>query len=127
MGLPSFSNLWIAVAALALAGVVLFFVGPMLLGLGGDSPGTGGRPTAVPSAEATASPSPTLPPEPTPQVYVVAKGDTMSRIAKRFGVTVEQLLAANPQVKIADRFKVGDQLTIPVPCGRADRRGVRVP
>jgi len=45
----------------------------------------------------------------------VAKGDTMSRIAKRFGVTVEQLLEANPQIKNPDRIKIGDQLTIPVP------------
>ena len=97
-----------------LAGAFLFFVGPMLLGLGGDSPGTGGGATPSPAQE-TASPSPTLPPEPTAQVYVVAKGDTMSKIAKRFDVTIEQLLAANPQIKNADKIKIGDQLTIPVP------------
>ncbi|MEW6223086.1 MAG: LysM peptidoglycan-binding domain-containing protein [Chloroflexota bacterium] len=114
VGLPSFSSLWIAVAALVLAGAFLFFVGPMLLGLGGDSPGTGGGATPSPTPE-TASPSPTLPPEPTAQVYVVAKGDTMSKIAKRFDVTIEQLLAANPQIKNPDRIKIGDQLTIPVP------------
>jgi hypothetical protein len=114
VGLPSFSNLWMAVAALVLAGAFLFFVGPMLLGLGGDSPGTGGGATGSPAQE-SASLSPTLPPEPTAQVYVVAKGDTMLKIAKRFDVTIEQLMAANPQIKNADRIKVGDAITIPVP------------
>ncbi|HYO43144.1 MAG TPA: LysM domain-containing protein, partial [Candidatus Limnocylindrales bacterium] len=63
----------------------------------------------------TEEPSPTDPPAPTVQVYVVAKGDTMSRIAKKFGVTVEELLAANPQIKNPDKIKIGDPITIPVP------------
>ena len=59
-------------------------------------------------------------------------GDTISKIAKKFNVTPEDLLAANPQVKNPNRIKVGDQLTIPVP-GRAEpgsgaqRRGVAQP
>ena len=40
---------------------------------------------------------------------------TMSKIAKRFGVTVEQLLLANPQVKDPNKIAIGDGLTIPVP------------
>ena len=39
----------------------------------------------------------------------------MSKIAKRFGVTVEALTAANPQIKNPNKIKVGDQITIPVP------------
>ena len=42
-------------------------------------------------------------------------GDTISKIAKKFDVTPEDLLAANPQVKNPNRIKVGDQLTIPAP------------
>ncbi len=43
----------------------------------------------------------------------MAKGDTMSKIAKKFGVTVEQLQAANPQVKDPNKIKMGDPLNIP--------------
>jgi LysM repeat protein len=46
---------------------------------------------------------------------VVAKGDTMSKIAKRYGLTIEALLAANPQIKNPNKIKVGDEITIPVP------------
>jgi LysM repeat protein len=48
-------------------------------------------------------------------VYVVAKGDTFSKIATKFGLTIEELQAANPQVKNIDKIKIGDQLTIPEP------------
>ena len=119
VGLPSMGGgiprLGVAVIALVLAGLVLFFVGPMLLGIGGDdNNGVGARPSPS-AAIATPTPEPTVPPAPTPQVYVVAKGDTMSKIAKRFGVTVEQIMAANPQVKNPDKIKIGDELTIPLP------------
>jgi len=45
----------------------------------------------------------------------VAKGDTFSKIAHKFGISVEELQAANPQVKNIDKIKIGDQLTIPEP------------
>jgi LysM repeat protein len=120
VGLPNFGGgiprLGVALLALVFAAIVLFFVGPMLLGIGGDNGGGGAGATPRPTA-AAASPSaePTLPPAPTPQAYVVAKGDTMSKIAKKFGVTVEELLAANPQIKNPNKIDVGDELTIPVP------------
>ena len=60
---------------------------------------------------------PTVPPAPTPQVYVVAKGDTMSKIAKRFGLTMAEVMAANPQIKNPNKIAIGDQITIPVPVG----------
>ena len=77
----------------------------------------GGRRAAatVAPADATATPIPTVPPEPTPKIYVVAKGDTMSKIARKNHVTVEQLLAANPKIKNPNLIKVGDKVTIPVP------------
>ncbi len=117
IGLPGFggiSRLGIAAAAIVLAAVVLFFVGPMLLGIGTDN-GGGGAPTALPSAEASVTPEPTVAPPPTPQIYVVARGDTMSKIAKRFGLTVDQLLAANKQIKNPNKIQIGDEITIPVP------------
>jgi LysM repeat protein len=99
---------------IVLAGTVLFFVGPMLLG-GWQVPGHRRWGTPAASADASASTSPTLPPAPTPQVYVVVKNDNVSKIAKKFGVTIEQLLAANPQIKNPNSIKAGDEITIPVP------------
>ena len=44
--------------------------------------------------------------------YVIAAGDTFSAIAKAHGLTLDALLAANPQVADPDRIAVGDRLTI---------------
>jgi len=45
--------------------------------------------------------------------YTVRPGDTISKIAMRNGVTVAQLLQANPVVTDPNRIKVGDVLNIP--------------
>ncbi len=56
---------------------------------------------------------PTTPlPSPTPFTYTVQTGDTMSEIAERFNVSLDDLLAANPQVS-ANAMSVGEVLTIP--------------
>jgi LysM domain/D-alanyl-D-alanine carboxypeptidase len=44
---------------------------------------------------------------------VVRAGDTMILIAKRHGVTLQALLAANPQITNPDRIQVGQNITIP--------------
>ncbi|OLN27782.1 Translation initiation factor 2 [Desulfovibrio sp. DV] len=49
-----------------------------------------------------------------PQTYTVARGDTLSRIAKKFGITSKELMAANG-MKDADRIDAGRVLTIPAP------------
>lgn len=46
-------------------------------------------------------------------VYVVKKGDYISKIAKENGVKVSDLKAANPQVTNFDRIVVGQKLNIP--------------
>ena len=119
MALPSFggiSRIGVAAVAVVLAAVVLFFIGPMLLGIGGSNPGGGGAPAASqPAEELTPTPIPTEKPAPTPQVYTVARGDTMLKIAKKFGVTMEALLAANPKIKNPNKIGVGDPINIPVP------------
>jgi LysM repeat protein len=102
-----------AIVALVFAGATLFFLGPMLLGIGGDEEAA--RATPSPIIDASARPSPTLPPAPTPKIYIVVKNDKLAKIAERNGVTLEALLAANPQIKNPNRIKVGDQITIPVP------------
>jgi murein DD-endopeptidase MepM/ murein hydrolase activator NlpD len=45
--------------------------------------------------------------------YTVKPGDTLSKIAMRNGVTVPQLLQANPHVKDPNMIKVGDVLNVP--------------
>jgi len=45
--------------------------------------------------------------------YVVKKGDTLERIAKRFGLTVLELVSANPTLKSLDRIPLGATLLIP--------------
>ena len=53
------------------------------------------------------------PPPPTPTTYTIKKGDTLSKIAKSFGVTAQQILTANPQIKDPNKIKIGDVITIP--------------
>lgn len=73
-----------------------------------------------PFRTATASLTPTvvpvltqaLPATPTPFIYVVVQGDTLSTIAERLGVSLEALLAANPGVQ-PSALPLGERLTIP--------------
>ena len=51
---------------------------------------------------------------PTQQVYVVKANDTMSKIAKRFGLTTDQLCTANKAtITNCDKIAIGDELVIP--------------
>lgn len=45
--------------------------------------------------------------------YTVQKGDTLTSIAKKYGVTVPELLKANPSIKDPNLIKVGQVITIP--------------
>jgi nucleoid-associated protein YgaU len=106
--------LLVAVVALALAAAVLFAL-PGLLGFGSPSAVSSPSPSPLTSAAAETF-APTAVPEPTPQVYIVQSGDTMSKIAKRFHVPLADLIAANAQsIPNPDRLQIGDQVTIPVP------------
>jgi LysM repeat protein len=113
--LPGIPRIAVLAGALGAAALALFFL-PALLGVGGGG-GTGS--SASPSrsaAVATATPAPTPIPEPTAQTYVIKSGDTLLKIAKKFDVTVEELLAANKAtIKNKDKIKVGQEIVIPVP------------
>ena len=67
-------------------------------------------PTPEPTPTATPIPRPT--PTPTATVYVVQSGDTLSGIAARFNVTVDDLVQANRIVN-PDALQVGQEITIP--------------
>ena len=45
---------------------------------------------------------------------MVKPGDTLTKIAKKFGLTNDQILAANKQIKNPNKIAVGDEITIPV-------------
>jgi LysM repeat protein len=47
---------------------------------------------------------------------VIKEGDTLSAIAREFGLTVEQLLAANEEtIENPNLIAVGDEIIIPAP------------
>jgi LysM repeat protein len=113
-GLPGIPRIAIWAGALGVAALALFFL-PALLGVGGG--GTGASPSLTRTAVvATASPDPTPVPEPTAQTYTLKSGDTLLKVAKRFGLTLDQLVAANKDtIKNPDKVKVGQVIVIPVP------------
>jgi LysM repeat protein len=115
-GVPTIAILF---GGVVLAAVVLFFL-PGVLGIGGRDGGNGAGAGASPSpssaVEETASPSPTAIPDPTPQLYTIKAGDTLSKIARRFNVSLDALLAANKEtIKNPNRIQVGDEIIIPLP------------
>ena len=102
----------VAVVALALAAAVLFAL-PGLLGFGNPSAENSPGPT-TPIRTQLVTPAPTPVPQPTDQIYLVKAGDTLSRIAGRFNITLEELIAANAEtLPDPDKLQIGDQLIIP--------------
>jgi LysM repeat protein len=113
--MPQLPRLVVLAMALAIAALALFFL-PALLGVGGGRD-TGGLATASPSASQgveSSSPVPSVSAAPSQQVYVIKAGDTLSKVAKRFGVTLEELLAANKDtITNPDKIAIGDEIVIP--------------
>lgn len=112
VGLPSLpgSSVLVGFVALVMAAAVLFFL-PAFLGVGDDEPSA--TPTPTPVASVTPPPEPTPTPAPTPTIHVVSEGETLSKIASDYGLTLDDLLAANPQITDADRIAIGDEVIIP--------------
>ena len=113
-GLPRVAVL---AGALAIAALVLFFA-PALLGiLGGGDAQPSPSPTPSPSV-AVGSPTiqPSTGPAPAVSTYVIKTGDTLSKVAADFGLTLEQLMEANVlTITDADLIAVGDEILIPIP------------
>ncbi len=55
------------------------------------------------------------PPPPCPFSYTVQPGDTLFFIAQRFGVSLQKLIAANPQIPDPNLIFPGQVITIPCP------------
>ncbi len=67
----------------------------------------------LPKPEPEPEPTPTPKPEPDKFfVYTVVRGDTLSAIAKRYGVTIRQLIETN-NIEDPNLIRVGQQLVIP--------------
>lgn len=114
-GLPGVPRAVLLFGALIIAAVALFFL-PAFLGIGGpETPGAASSSPSASIAAPTATPAPTPEPEPTPQTYTIKQGDTLSKIARSFGLTLDQLLAANTETIVdANKITVGDVIIIPV-------------
>ncbi|MCX6015697.1 MAG: LysM domain-containing protein [Chloroflexales bacterium] len=70
-------------------------------------------PTLDVNATATAY-SLSILPSPTPSgMYVIKAGDSLSLIAEDFSTTVEDIMAANPDVTKAEEIQVGQAIIIP--------------
>jgi murein DD-endopeptidase MepM/ murein hydrolase activator NlpD len=65
-------------------------------------------------------------PPASPQVYVVQRGDTLSAIAARFGLSVSELAAANA-ISDPDYLPVGQRLAIPAPGATAAKDKLPAP
>jgi nucleoid-associated protein YgaU len=102
-------------AVVLVAGALLFMAPFVLPGLIGDGEA---RPTPTPPSLPTPTPAaaePTPAPTPAEVVYIVQAGDTLSAIAASYGVTVDQILAANPAITDPNQIAIGDRIVIPRP------------
>lgn len=62
--------------------------------------------------------TPPTPPEvfcPNGTIYIVQQGDTMFNIARRFGVTLQRLIQANPQIPDPNVIDIGQRICVPIP------------
>jgi LysM repeat protein len=116
-GLPRWAKPLIVVA-LALVFLAVGFYGLYVL-MNVQLPDTSPTPTFTQTPTNTPIPTPTRTPAPTstptplpPLTYQVRAGDTLSDIATRFGTTVEDILALNPEVQ-PEFLSVGYVLRIP--------------
>ncbi len=50
--------------------------------------------------------------------YVVKGSDNLTKIARRYGLTVDQILTVNPQIKDANTIRTGSVITLPA--GRSE-------
>ena len=125
--MPGIPKVAIWAGLLALAAVALFLIPPLLLGGGGGGASASPTPRGTAVASDAPSPSPTKVPEPTPTTYTVKSGDTLSGIAAKYKVTVDDVLAANPDLKDPNQLQIGDKIVIPLPPSQTIPDGGTIP
>lgn len=110
---------WLTILFAILAVVTLAALAVLLLpALFGGRPGAATpTPSLVAGATPTSvgSPTPAATPQSTWQTYTIALGDNLFKIATKFNITYEQLLAANPQITNPDFIVAGQVINIPPP------------
>jgi murein DD-endopeptidase MepM/ murein hydrolase activator NlpD len=45
--------------------------------------------------------------------YTIKSGDSLSKIAKKYGISIGKIMAANDKIKSADHIKAGQTITLP--------------
>ena len=122
-----FIALTAVVVALAIASAVFSYARPeparsVALNTPSASPSPSPRPTSTlqpptPTPVATNTPVATDTPTPSPTFtsYVVKAGETLAAIAHRFGVTLQAILATNPDITDPKYVKAGQTILIPPP------------
>jgi LysM repeat protein len=103
------NRLTIGVIALVVAAALLFTL-PYLF-FGGSSQEAKTTPSASVASSSSAAPSAAA--APTQLTHTVKPGDTLARIATKYGVTQKQILAVNPQIKDPDKIVIGQVIVIP--------------
>jgi nucleoid-associated protein YgaU len=112
---PGVPRLALYALAVLLVGAVLFIAPSLLKGIGEGGDEASPTPAASASIVPTSEPSPTPIPTPAQVVYTVKAGDSLSGIAAAYGVTVEDILAANPSITDPNKIAPGDKIVIPQP------------
>lgn len=64
---------------------------------------------------------------PTPNIVYVQPGDSLARIAQRYGTTVSAILAVNPDITNPDLVYVGQAITLPSPSAIVPTTAVGTP
>jgi LysM repeat protein len=111
----------------ALAGCAAGAAAPMLPATPTLQPYRTTATRTLPAASAaTLALLPTAGPSPTPEAYSVRANDTFLAIALAYGLSREDLLAANPGVN-PDLLSIGQQLLIPAPGGQGTATPIPTP
>ena len=53
-------------------------------------------------------------PQSSPRLYRIKSGDSLAKIANRFGVTVQDILNANPDISNPNSIFVGQIIIVPI-------------
>lgn len=130
MRLPFVVNLLLVVAVVTLVIGVGLFTNLLALpaGVGATPtppPNTGPLPTFTPGLSPVATETPSSAPSVRPSpggTYIVQAGDNLTKIANLYGISVQALIEANPEILVPPDYIIhaGDELLIPNPqdaCG----------